>query len=217
MKRDNLVLLFLTLVVVAVGFAMWRGGFAGALEAASFVTGALCVWLTVKESVWNFPVSLINVTTFSIVFFGAKLYADAGLQVVYFALTLAGWYMWPFGGEHHARLRISRVGQREALTLGVTGAALTIGLWRLLHDFGGSASFFDALTTSISLCAQWMLNRKQIETWYCWIAADVIYVPLYLYKGLYLTSVLYAVFLVMATMGLMRWRATWLATKGAAL
>ena len=80
---------------------------------------------------------------------------------------------------------------------------------KTLRHLGGSASFFDALTTSISLCAQWMLNRKQVESWYAWIAADVVYIPLYAYKELYLTAALYTVFLVMATLGLLRWRATW--------
>ena len=81
---------------------------------------------------------------------------------------------------------------------------------------GGSASFFDALTTSISLCAQWMLNRKYVESWYAWIAADLIYIPLYAYKELYLTAGLYAVFLVMATMGLFHWRGSWRALPVAA-
>ena len=82
-------------------------------------------------------------------------------------------------------------------------------LWQLLHYAGGSSSFFDALTTSISLGAQWLLNRKRLENWILWIIADVIYVPLYLYKALYLTSILYAVFLAMAAMGLLQWLATW--------
>ena len=63
-----------------------------------------------------------------------------------------------------------------------------------------------ALTTALSLCAQWLLNRKYLENWYYWIIVDIFYVPMYAYKNLYLTALLYIVFLVMATMGLLEWR-----------
>ena len=86
---------------------------------------------------------------------------------------------------------------------------MTLLFWSTLRYIGGSASFWDALTTAICLGAQWLLNRKRLENWIFWIVADCIYVPLYLYKQLYLTSLLYAVFLVMAGIGLAQWRATW--------
>lgn len=210
MTRDTALLASLTAAVSALAFAGVRLGLSSPLEAAGVVTGAVCVWLTVRESVWNFPVSLANVSLFCVLFFGAKLYADAGLQVVYFGLTIIGWHLWLHGGERGTALRISRIGTREAAWLAAGGVALTAVLWITLRHVGGSASFFDALTTSISLCAQWMLNRKYVESWYAWIAADLIYIPLYAYKELYLTAGLYAVFLVMATMGLLRWRGSWL-------
>lgn len=208
-KRETLLLAALTAAITLLAFAGVRLGLSTPLEAAGVVTGAVCVWLTVRESVWNFPVSLANVSLFCVLFFGARLYADAGLQVVYFALALIGWHLWLHGGERGTALRVSRVGRGEAAALVAGGAALTVVLWITLRHVGGSASFWDALTTSISLCAQWMLNRKHVESWYAWIAADIIYIPLYAYKELYLTAGLYAVFLVMATMGLLHWRRTW--------
>ena len=202
-------------VTTAVAAVMYAGGRATLLEAVSFVTGALCVWLTARESVWNFPISLLNVATFAVVFYRVQLFADAALQVVYFALTLAGWYLWLYGGERRTALKVSRVGGRELAAVAATGLLLTVGLWQLLRVVGGSATFWDALTTAISLCAQWLLNRKRLESWYFWIAADLIYIPLYAYKGLYLTSVLYATFLAMCVVGLSHWRATWRATQHA--
>ncbi|HVG43708.1 MAG TPA: nicotinamide riboside transporter PnuC [Longimicrobium sp.] len=207
--RETALLATLTAAVAVMAFAGVRLGVSKPLEAFSVVTGAVCVWLTVRESVWNVPLGLANVATFCVLFFGARLYADAGLQVVYFVLGLAGWHLWLHGGERGTALRVSRVGAGEAAAVAAAGAALTLVLWLTLRHVGGSASFFDALTTSLSLCAQWMLNRKQVESWYAWIAADLVYVPLYAWKGLYLTAALYAVFLVMATLGLLRWRATW--------
>jgi nicotinamide mononucleotide transporter len=149
------------------------------------------------------------VATFAVVFFRVRLFADAGLQVVYFGLTFAGWYLWLYGGERRTALKVSRAGGRELATVAATGLLLTVGLWQLLRVVGGSATFWDALTTAISLCAQWLLNRKRLESWYFWIVADLIYIPLYAYKELYLTSVLYATFLAMCLVGVSHWRAAW--------
>lgn len=206
--RDTLVMAVMLVAVTALAAASRALGLASWLECASFVTGAVCVWLTVKENVWNFPVSLVNVTTFSVVFFRAGLFADAGLQVVYFALTAVGWYLWLYGGQDRRALVVTRAPRAELLVLAALATLSTLGLWRTLHLYGGSASLWDALTTSMSLAAQWLLNKKRVESWLVWIAVDVVYVPLYLYKELYLTALLYAVFLVMATMGLRRWRAS---------
>lgn len=179
------------------------------LEAASFITGAVCVWLTVKENIWNFPLGLINVATFCVVFYQSRLFADASLQVVYFVLGVIGWFMWLHGGENRSQLKVTRASTWELSMLTALAAAGTIGFWQLFQHLGGSASFWDALTSSISLVAQWLLNRKRLESWVGWILVDAIYVPLYVYKELYLTAVLYAAFLVMAVMGLRAWRASW--------
>ena len=179
------------------------------LEAASFVTGAVCVWLTVRQNIWNFPLGLVNVATFCVVFYRSRLFADASLQVVYFVLGIIGWYLWRYGGENRAELKVTRASTRELTVMIVLVTLGTVALWQSLQKIGGSASFWDALTTSISLASQWLLNRKRLESWVGWIVVDIIYVPLYVYKELYLTAVLYAVFLTMAVMGLRAWRASW--------
>lgn len=192
-------------VVLAAGVAAWRG-VASPLEAVSFVTGAACVWLTVRENVWNFPLGLLNVATFFFVFSGARLYADAGLQVVYFGFTALGWYRWLYGGANRSALRVSRSAGRQLAIVGALGAVGTFVLWQIVARLGGSSSFWDALTTSGSLCAQWLTNEKRLESWAFWIGVDLIYVPLYVSKGLYLTAILYTVFLAMAVMGHRAWR-----------
>jgi nicotinamide mononucleotide transporter len=184
------------------------------LEAVSFVTGALCVWLVVRENVWNFPIGLVNVAVFSVVFFQSRLFADAGLQVVYFVLGIMGWTLWLRGGENKTRLSLSRIGRVESAWLGFFVVVSTLCLWKTLHYVGGSASFWDALTTSISLASQWMLNRKQLENWLGWIVVDTIYIPLYMSKGLYLTAILYAIFLCMAVIGWKQWSRSWNAASG---
>lgn len=176
------------------------------LEAASFVTGAICVWLTVRQSIWNFPIGLINVATYCVVFYRAALFADAGLQIVYFVLGALGWRLWLHGGKDRSQLQVSRAPTSEIAVICGLVAVGTVLLWQLLRHVGGSASFWDALTTSISLASQWLLNRKRLESWAGWIIVDAVYVPLYISKELYLTALLYGVFLVMAMMGLRAWR-----------
>lgn len=206
LELNDRVLAGVCVVAVSSAVAAAALGQASWLEAVGFVTGAACVWLTVKQSVWNFPLSLTNVAAFLFVFAQARLYADAGLQVVYFILTVIGWWMWLYGGKGRTALRVTQATPGEAALVGACGVVLFVALWRLLNQVGGSATIWDALTTSLSLCAQWLLNRKRLATWYCWIAVDVIYIPLYIFKHLYLTSILYAVFLCMATIGLLEWR-----------
>lgn len=189
-------------------FALWLE-LTTVLEAISFVTGALCVWLVVRENVWNFPIGLLNVATFSIVFFQSRLFADAGLQIVYFILGVVGWRLWLRGGKNHTRLSLSRIGVAESTCLVIFVVVSTLCLWQALRHLGGSASFWDASTTSLSLASQWMLNRKQLESWLGWIVVDAIYIPLYVSKGLYLTAILYAIFLCMAFIGWRQWYRSW--------
>ncbi len=186
------------------------------LETLSFVTGLICVWLAVRQNVWNFPVGLVNVATFCVVFFQARLYADAALQVVYFVLAVIGWYLWLYGGADKTRLKVSRATHRELLGAIAAAGLLTIILSQLLERVGGSATHVDALTTSLSLCAQWLLNRKLLENWVIWLVTDTIYVPLYIYKQLYLTAGLYVVFLGLAIAGFFEWRRSLLADSEAA-
>lgn len=175
-------------------------------EVLGFISGAACVWLVVKENIWNWPIGIINAAFYVYVFGQAKLFADAGLQVVYIILGFLGLYWWLRGGENKTKLKVSRVTPRVVAGLVVTAIIADIALIQLLQRVGGSAPFLDATTTVMSLVAQYMLTKKYFENWYVWIAADIIYIGLYASRGLYLTSVLYAVFLSMCIAGLVQWR-----------
>ena len=160
-------------------------------EILGFVTGAASVLLAVRESAWNWPVGIVNNVFFLILFWRAKLYADAVLQIVYIVISMFGWWNWVRGGAAHSELPISRTEARSAIGLALVTAAATALLAVALHRFTDSAvPFWDGITTALSLTAQYMLSRKLLENWFVWMTADVIYIALYAYKSLYLTGVL---------------------------
>lgn len=174
-----------------------------------FFTGVACVWLLARQSLWNWPLAIVNVTLLGVVFLRSRLYADAALQVVYVALNAWGWWEWLHGGEARKALAISRTPRREAWGLGAAIAVATAGMTALLTATTDSdVPFWDALTTAISLAATYGQARKRLESWWLWIAADVVYIPLYAWKRLYLTSALYVVFLALCVLGLRAWRAS---------
>jgi nicotinamide mononucleotide transporter len=178
-------------------------------EVAGFVTGGVCVWLAVRQHVWTWPIGLANNVVFLVLFWQSRLFADATLQVIYFALGVYGWWNWVRGGKGGGELRVSRTARAEWVSLAVAVPLATWGLWQLLVAVSGAAPFWDSATTVISLAAQYLMCRKRVECWFFWIAADLIYIPLYLDRQLPLTAALYGVFLVMCLFGLRVWRRAW--------
>jgi nicotinamide mononucleotide transporter len=177
-------------------------------EIAGFVTGAACVWLLVLRNIWNFPIGIANNALFIWLFAEAGLYADAGLQIVYIALAVMGWYWWLRGGAAHTGVTIAEPTRLQLAACLVAVGAITATIQFGLHRWTNSTvAGWDALTTGLSLVAQFMLSRKWIANWWFWIAADIIYIPLYASKDLWLTAVLYAIFLAMCIAGLVQWRA----------
>jgi nicotinamide mononucleotide transporter len=187
------------------------------VEIAGFVSGALCVWLVARQNVWNWPIGMANNVTFLVLFWTAGIYADATLQVVYLGLGAYGWWAWLRGGTAHTALPVSRTTREQWVALGVVGVAGTAGLAVLLGTVTDSTvPLPDAVTTVLSLLATWGQARKKLESWWLWIAADVVYIPLYAYKDLWLTSALYVGFLALCVVGLRSWTAAYATTRRAA-
>ena len=143
---------------------------------------------------------------YTFIFFHSGLFSDMGLQVVYLALSIYGWYQWLRGGENRAPLKVSRASRRVWLI----GLSLATIVWLSLAQYtstlpGVALPYLDSGLTALSFLAQWMMTRKIVENWALWIVADIIYVPMYVSKHLYVTAGLYAVFLVLAIMGLVSW------------
>jgi nicotinamide mononucleotide transporter len=184
------------------------------LEITGVITGFVCVYLNTRENVWGWPIGLVSVFCYIFIFYDAKLYADMALQVIYVALGLYGWYEWLYGGEAKKQLRVSKIKQKELLLLVSIGIVATGTAYYSLQKFtDASLPFWDSITAVFSLAGQYLLARKVLENWLFWIFVDIIYVFLYFYKALYLTSLLYFGFLVLATIGYFGWRKSLQAEK----
>lgn len=186
-------------------------------EAIGVLFGIVSVWLIAHQNVWGWPSGLVNVLLFIVVFYDARLYAATGLQVVYVALLLYGWYSWQRGGPGHGRLEVKRTPVRMLARLLAVGALFAVALGTTLsRHTDASLPFLDASLTSFSLVAQGMQARKWIENWVLWLAVDVCYVAMYAYKSLFLTAGLYVVFFGLAVIGYVEWRRS-LETKSGAI
>lgn len=176
-------------------------------EVLGFGTGVLCVWLAARRHVANFPLGLANNVVFLVLFVSTGLYASAGLQVVYGALALHGWFRWTTRDEREAEY-IARTPRRHVPYLVGAGVALAALLTVVLTRWTDSTvALADASITAASLVAQYLLNRKRIENWWVWMAVDVAFVVLTASQGLYVTSLLYVIFLVICVYGYRSWLA----------
>ncbi|HQW22350.1 MAG TPA: nicotinamide riboside transporter PnuC [Bacteroidia bacterium] len=177
------------------------------IEILGIITGLLGVWLTIRKNIWCFPVGIVNVTTYALMFSseGIRLYADAILQCIYLLLLIYGWIQWKKNRKtfdtfnYPAQLFTTKLIYISFL------AYFLLSLF--LQEFtNASLPWLDSALTILSLVAQWMIARKLIANWIIWIIVDAVYVPLYFYKGLPLTSILYFIFLLLAVKGYMDWR-----------
>lgn len=177
-----------------------------ALEGVAAAFGIVSVFLSTRQNIWSWPTAIVNVALYTVVFYQGRLYGQMGLQPIYLALSVYGWYQWLHGGAQHSQLRVSRASPRLLMVV----AGLTITGWlllaALLRQTDAALPWLDALLTAVSLAAQWMMTRKILENWLLWVAVDVVYVPMFISQKLYATAMLYFAFLILAVMGFIEWR-----------
>ena len=161
--------------LLLVGFAAMK--WLSAVEVFGFITGGICVWLVVRQHILNWPIGLVNNVVFFVLFFKTRLYADMSLQVFLFALGVYGWWYWVRRGPDQQPLRPTHTRPWEWLAVAAFIVVATAVIRQISLQAGGVAVFWDALTTALSLAAQYLLGRKRIENWYLWLLADAIYVP----------------------------------------
>lgn len=201
MNLDHYPLLF------EVAFTLW-GGATTWLEVVAFVLALAMVGCNIHEIHWGWPLAIISSLLYFALFWRSKLYGDAVLQIFFATVACWGWFQWLRGVRSDgSALRIARLTRRGAIGT-VASCAL---LWPLTGLFLKTATdtdvpWWDAFPTAVSVVAQFLLGRKLIENWLMWIVVNVVSVGLFAYKGLWLTTLLYVLFIGLSVVGLRAWQ-----------
>ncbi|MCB0657157.1 MAG: nicotinamide mononucleotide transporter [Saprospiraceae bacterium] len=189
------------------------------LEWTAAISGVLCVYLLTKEKIWAWIFGLFSVGIYVYIFWINKLYSDTILHVVYVVLNAYGLFVWTRKSAH------SQVSEQDVLPitwLPVNQRWIYLGvivLGSLLWGYGmnrytdASYPYPDAFTTVASLVAQYLIARKRIENWLIWIVVDVVAIVIYGFKGIWVTSGLYLVYLVLSVLGFLEWKKKWLGSS----
>ena len=186
------------------------------LEVIATVMAVWCVWAYARENIWAWPTGLVTVILQLVLFWDIKLYGEACLQGIYIVLQIYGWMVWARGDGRGDELAITRTSARLWLTLtfiaiaGVVPVALA-----LKHLSDSTTPWWDAAPSVLSLIAQWMITRKKLENWYVWILVNLLSIPLFADKGLYLISLLNVLLLIISIFGVRRWAQTLRASAAA--
>jgi nicotinamide mononucleotide transporter len=177
------------------------------LELISFILAVITVLLNIRQVHWGWLFAIASSATYALVFYESRLYGDMGLQFVFIAVSIWGWYQWLHGGAAHRVLPVSSLSVRGRLWSALAWFSGFILISVFLKTFTGTdVPYIDGFLTAGSLLGQLLLSRKKMENWHVWIAVDVLYIGLYVYKNLMLTAVLYALFVVLAVIGLRAWQ-----------
>ncbi|MGP8252362.1 MAG: nicotinamide riboside transporter PnuC [Terracidiphilus sp.] len=182
------------------------------IEIAGFVTTLLGIWLTTRRLLICWPVTLLADFLYLVVFYQARLFSDALLQIFFVAFTLYGWWHWWRGVREEGEVRVEPLGVRAAIAAMAAGAVGALLLSRLMLYLGAqlhvtiALPHLDAALASYSLVASWWQARKHIANWWLWIVVNLVYIGEYVYKDLWPTALLYLLLVGLAVLGWWDWR-----------
>ena len=184
------------------------------LELFAALLGIVSVWFARKENILVFPFGITNVLIYIYICFSARLYANAGINAVYFISNVYGWYMWSRKDANDNLLSVSRNSllQNSLSLFSVVGLyVLALFILRAANKtdavyLQSYVPYMDAFNTAFFLVATVLMAVKKLENWLFWIIGNVVSIPIYASQGLYFTSGQYLVFLVLAILGYQEWR-----------
>jgi nicotinamide mononucleotide transporter len=181
------------------------------LEIQAAVFGLVAVYLSANKSVWGWPVGIVNVVLFGLLYYGNALYANMWLQLLFLILSLYGWIEWVNSRRDHGKIQVTRwSGFLEISIYALIVIILVPCIYFLLINYTEGLSkqqiFLDALTTSMSIIAQYMMARKIVQCWVFWIMTDILYIAMNLSLSLYIMCGLYVLFIILSISGYRSWK-----------
>jgi len=178
-------------------------------EWAGIITTIWCIYLASRESIWNWPVSIVAIVISAIIYYKSGLFGDFYLQFYFLFTAFYGWYFWlKKKSKYNKPIMKLELNYWKITIIAIIGLTILIG--GILNRYTNSnVPYEDGFCTVISLIAQIMLTRKILENWILWIIVDICYIPLLIYKDLSVYAILYAILTVLATKGYLDWRKTY--------
>jgi nicotinamide mononucleotide transporter len=179
-------------------------------EVVSVIMQVASVWYARKNNILVYPTGIVGVLLAAWVYFFMShppVYADGGVNVYYFFMSVYGWYNWVKKKDaQHEAYPISWCGSKELQW----GLGLFIVAWAVLYIVlrqltNSNTPLLDSLTSASAITAMWWMAKRKIENWLAWIFSNIVAIPLNAYKGLHLFTLMYVLFLVMAWMGYREW------------
>jgi nicotinamide mononucleotide transporter len=192
----------------AAAFVVW-GAPVTWLEILAFALSLAMVVCNIRVNVVGWPLAIASSLLYLLLFWNSRLYGDASLQIFFAFVAAWGWWQWLRGTDAEGRaLRVRGLGARGRVGVLVAIAIAWPATALFLRRFTDTdVPWWDAFPTAASVVGQWLLGRKYVENWPVWIVVDVVAAALFAYKGLWLTTILYLVFVAMALVGWRSWRA----------
>lgn len=177
------------------------------MEIFSWVSGTLCVWLITRENIWNWPIGMTNNVLLGLIFWNKRLYGQTLLQLIFFIISIYGWWHWTHPKVPQKKSSVSRLKPLEwTASLGALVVIWGATLWMLLQSSDGSNMVLDSLILSMGLVAQALMAMKKIENWAFWILFNLLSGFVSAWNGLYITTTLYMIFLMLCWIGVRSWR-----------
>jgi nicotinamide mononucleotide transporter len=176
-------------------------------EFIAVIFGLVSVFFIMRQNILGYPAGLINVSIYVWLCYKAGLFANMGINVFYFLVSLFGWYQWGKKTEGSEVLKVTILSKNQVLGVSFSVIGLTLILWKILQNLPESTSpFFDAFTTAIFILAMVLQAFKKLESWILWILGDIIAIPLFALNGLAFTGLQYLAFLFLALTGYLSWK-----------
>ena len=179
------------------------------MEITAVFFGFASVWYSKQNNILVFPTGLISTSIFVYLLFKWQLVGDMMINGYYFIMSIYGWYVWTRKVDTENVTPISRVTKREqkfGIVIFVSTLVLVYEVYQFFEMWTNWVAYVDTLTTALFFVGMWLMAKRKIENWYFWIIADIISVPLYLYKGLTFTSIQYFGFTILAIFGFLAWK-----------
>lgn len=194
------------------------------LELTATFFGLLSVCFSIKKNIWVYPTGIISTLLYVYILFVFGLFGDMIINFYYAVMSIYGWTLWSKNANDNIHIEVTKTTKKEWNIASIL-FLLSLGLVTLIYYYKPFvdnkfsfesielglhhldwANWLDVFTTSIFLIGMWLMAKRKIENWLFWIIGDFICIPMFIYKGLVITSFQFIIFTILAIIGHLEWK-----------